>query len=69
MRIISIAVWILISIAGLAGAAEPQQSIRDSIAEALDYQLEHYPASHYRDVYKNFMQDFFGPGHILCDFL
>ena len=42
-------------------------SIHDSISEAIDYQLTHYPASQYRDVYKNFMQDFFGPGHILAD--
>lgn len=40
---------------------------RDSIADALDYQLRHYPVSQYRDVYKNFMQDFFGPGHLLND--
>ncbi|MDE5555338.1 MAG: hypothetical protein K2J10_09185 [Muribaculaceae bacterium] len=39
----------------------------DSIRTALCYQREHYPASQYRDVYKNFMQDFFGPGHILAD--
>ena len=39
----------------------------DSIRLALEYQLEHYPASQYRDVYKNFMQDYFGPGHILND--
>lgn len=39
----------------------------DSIKSALEYQLENYPASQYRDVYKNFMQDFFGPGHILAD--
>lgn len=42
-------------------------TVADSISEALDYQMEHYPASQYRDVYKNFMQDFFGPGHILAD--
>lgn len=42
-------------------------SVADSIAEALDYQMSHYPSSQYRDVYKNFMQDFFGPGHILAD--
>lgn len=42
-------------------------SVSDSISEALDYQLSHYPSSQYRDVYKNFMQDFFGPGHILAD--
>lgn len=39
----------------------------DSIRYAIEYQREHYPASQYRDIYKNFMQDFFGPGHILSD--
>lgn len=43
------------------------QTRTDSICAALNYQREHYPASQYRDVYKNFMQDFFGPGHILND--
>ena len=43
------------------------QSRKDSIRAALEYQRENYPASQYRDVYKNFMQDFFGPGHILND--
>lgn len=46
---------------------EARPTTADSISEALDYQLEHYPASQYRDIYKNFMQDFFGPGHILAD--
>ena len=39
----------------------------DSIRLALQYQVETYPASQYRDVYKNFMQDFYGPGHLLND--
>lgn len=43
------------------------QTRNDSIRSALEYQLEHYPASQYCDVYKNFMQDYFGPGHILTD--
>lgn len=43
------------------------QTRTDSISVALNYQRQHYPASQYRDVYKNFMQDFFGPGHILND--
>lgn len=43
------------------------QTRADSIRGSLKYQLEHYPASQYRDVYKNFMQDYFGPGHILND--
>lgn len=44
-----------------------QPTLQDSIAAALEYQITNYPASQYRDVYKNFMQDFFGPGHILAD--
>lgn len=43
------------------------ETMQDSIAKALDYQISHYPSSQYRDIYKNFMQDFFGPGHILAD--
>lgn len=37
----------------------------DSIRKALIYQKTNYPASQYRDVYKNFMQDFYGPGHMI----
>lgn len=48
-------------------STEESTSVEDSIASALDYQMRHYPVSQYRDVYKNFMQDFFGPGHILAD--
>lgn len=44
-----------------------KKTLEDSISDALDYQLKHYPESQYIDVYKNFMQDFFGPGHILAD--
>ena len=44
-----------------------QTSRTDSIRAALLYQKEHYPVSQYRDVYKNFMQDFFGPGHMIND--
>ena len=47
--------------------ATVQPTMADSIASALEYQLTNYPTSQYRDVYKNFMQDFFGPGHILAD--
>ena len=43
------------------------QTRNDSIRLALEYQLKYYPSSQYRDVYKNFMQDYFGPGHILND--
>lgn len=53
--------------AGSKSADSESRSMQDSIAEAIEYQLSHYPSSQYRDVYKNFMQDFFGPGHILTD--
>lgn len=39
----------------------------DSIRRALNYQRINYPVSQYRDVYKNFMQDFYGPGHMIND--
>lgn len=47
--------------------ADILDSQSDSIRNALDYQMKNYPVSQYRDIYKNFMQDFFGPGHILND--
>lgn len=40
---------------------------KSKIEEALEYQIANYPYSQYCDVYKNFMQDYFGPGHILAD--
>lgn len=43
------------------------QTRTDSIKWAIVRQLNDYPESHYRDVYKNFMQDNYGPGHILKD--
>lgn len=35
------------------------------IRQAVKYQMEHYPASRLKDIYKNFFQDFYGPGHLL----
>ena len=47
--------------------AHAQSENEGKIYKALLYQLGNYPFSQYRDVYKNFMQDYFGPGHILAD--
>ena len=55
---------LLLSGAGLTAQVTTR---RDSIRSAIEYQISHYPASQYCDVYKNFMQDFYGPGHILND--
>ncbi|MDE6301833.1 MAG: hypothetical protein K2M19_08970 [Muribaculaceae bacterium] len=39
----------------------------DSVRRAIDSYLATYPGARYQDVYKNFMQDYFGPGHLLAD--
>lgn len=41
----------------------PEQQIR----EAVERQMAAYPRSSLRDLYKNFFQDRFGPGHIIHD--
>ena len=41
--------------------SKPEATLADSISVAIDSQLIHYPTSQYRDVYKNFMQDFLSP--------
>lgn len=46
---------------------QTRMTARDSISRAIETYMERYSSSQYRDVYKNFMQDFFGPGHILAD--
>lgn len=38
-----------------------------SIQKAVEQQMNTYPRSTLRDLYKNFFQDKFGPGHILAD--
>jgi len=40
---------------------------RDDIEKALEYQLTNYPVSGLTDLYKNFFQDRYGPGHLLTD--
>lgn len=57
----------LLLTANTALCVTSSDAVTDSIRRALEYQRSNYPVSQYRDVYKNFMQDFFGPGHILND--
>lgn len=67
MKIKRLIIALLIS-AFTAGSAYSRSlpEISD-IEKALDYQTTVYPLSHLSDVYKNFFQDYFGPGHILSD--
>ena len=38
-----------------------------AIIEAVEKQMKMYPESTLRDLYKNFFQDYFGPGHIITN--
>jgi hypothetical protein len=39
----------------------------EQIRAAVEAQLSQYPKSTLQDLYKNFFQDYFGPGHIVSD--
>lgn len=47
--------------------AYSQHSPEQQIREAVERQMQVYPRSTLRDLYKNFFQDRFGPGHIIHD--
>lgn len=40
---------------------------KEEIRRAIEKQMQTYPQSTLRDIYKNFFQDCFGPGHIIAD--
>ena len=42
-------------------------STRERIRQSVERQMERYPHSTLRDLYKNYFQDRFGPGHIITD--
>lgn len=51
----------------LAIYACKNETKEDSIRMAVERQMKDYPRSTLRDLYKNFFQDRFGPGHIIAD--
>lgn len=44
-----------------------QEERKRGVLKVLKEMKDKYPEAQYRDVYKNFMQDYFGPGHLLSD--
>jgi glyoxylase-like metal-dependent hydrolase (beta-lactamase superfamily II) len=42
-------------------------NLEEKVRHAVLQQLKNYPASRLQDIYKNFFQDYFGPGHLLHD--
>jgi hypothetical protein len=45
----------------------PVSSNEGRIEKAVQTELAHYPEARLRDIYKNFFQDAFGPGHLIPD--
>ncbi|WP_085535355.1 hypothetical protein [Massilibacteroides vaginae] len=43
------------------------QEFKTAVKEAVVRQMETYPQSTLKDLYKNFFQDKFGPGHLIAD--
>lgn len=47
--------------------AVEQQPFEQAVREAVERQMRLYPRSTLKDLYKNFFQDRFGPGHLVAD--
>jgi hypothetical protein len=59
--------YIVLTACSLLMGCSRELSIEQKIHQAVETQLATYPHSTLRDLYKNFFQDRFGPGHIIAD--
>ncbi|MHC1690724.1 MAG: hypothetical protein AB9833_07810 [Bacteroidales bacterium] len=48
-------------------ALSQDKNFQEKVEKAAKWQMENYPKSRLLDLYKNFFQDKFGPGHIVAD--
>ena len=55
------------AVALLLSSCSRESTTQRKIREAVERQMELYPESQLQDLYKNFFQDRFGPGHIITD--
>lgn len=62
-RLLTGIVLLLFGLQSLAGQNAFEQAVRHAVLR----QMEKYPQSTLKDIYKNFFQDEFGPGHIVSD--
>lgn len=51
----------------LWGSAAEKTDFEKAVRQAVERQMQTYPKSTLKDLYKNFFQDKFGPGHIISD--
>lgn len=63
MRKYLITIFLLLVVPTVSMQALNRKQVRFAVAR----QMEQYPASTLQDIYKNFFQDRFGPGHIVSD--
>lgn len=59
--------YIVLTACSLLMGCSRELSTEQKIHQAVETQLATYPHSTLRDLYKNFFQDRFGPGHIIAD--
>jgi hypothetical protein len=59
--------YIVLTACSLLMGCSRELSTEQKIHQAVETQLAIYPHSTLRDLYKNFFQDRFGPGHIIAD--
>lgn len=59
--------YIVLTACSLLMGCSRELSTEQKIHQAVETQLTTYPHSTLRDIYKNFFQDRFGPGHIIAD--
>ena len=59
--------YIVLTACSLLMGCSRELSTEQKIHQAVETQLSTYPHSTLRDLYKNFFQDRFGPGHIIAD--
>lgn len=63
MRLLSVLIACILAFPCMA----QNQKFTDAVKEAVVRQMETYPQSTLKDLYKNFFQDKFGPGHLIAD--
>lgn len=60
-------VWAIIMMCASCSNRKETDSFEKAVERALAYQMREYPESTLKDIYKNFFQDKYGPGHLLSD--
>ena len=63
VRIALILTGVAVSFGGCAGDGDFERRVSERVV----WQMDNYPESRLRDLYKNFFQDRFGPGHMIAD--